>query len=68
MNKLSSIDFGDTTYLRSYGLDTHFVLRINTVDGDSYGFIWGDADEYSEDKSEQIQEHLEDCVRIIRGY
>lgn len=60
--KLDEIGFGDYTNISQDGVNTFYVLRIN-----EYSFVWGNAEDFTEEGLERIHEKLEECVSIVRG-
>ena len=60
--QLEQINLGDITYLTDEGTINCILIKINNIP-----FLWGNSDDYAEEKILQVGEKLQDCVDIIKG-
>lgn len=66
VTKITSLGFGDITYVREEGTITYFVLKIQDSLDNDYTFLWGEPENFREEKVESIVDRLNECLSIVQ--
>ena len=67
VSKITQLGFGDVTYLKDDGVETYFCFKIEDSLSNSYTFMWGDSNNFTEEKVETIVGLLNECIDVVQS-